>query len=115
MPSKSTDKQAQERTDQVVEAEDSRKLRQGVQRDALGNVSEVNLDRRVADPTSPEAVQVPANTVPAAHDVQLGMADQDDVTNDDLEQLDANNVKIGDVTAESLAVSSKSHNPVSPA
>ena len=115
MASKSTDKQAQERTDKLVEAEDSRKLKQGIERDALGNVSGVYLDRRVADPTSPEAVQVPANTVPPAHDVQLGLAGQDSVTNDDVEALDANNVKIGDVTAESLEVSSKSHNPVSPA
>jgi hypothetical protein len=114
MAAKSTDKQAAERTEAVL-ADGAPKTEQGIERDSQGRVSVVHLDRRVADPTSPEAVQVPANTVPAAHDVQLGMEGQESVTNDDLEALDANNVKIGDVTEESLAVSSKSHNPVSPA
>jgi hypothetical protein len=114
MAAKSTDKQAAERTEEVLERGDNRKLEQGIERDAAGNVQRVSLDRRIADPSSPEAVQVPANTVPAAHDVQLGMAGQESVTNDDVEQLDKNNVKVGDVTAESLEVSSKSHNPVSP-
>jgi hypothetical protein len=108
-------KEAAERTERVIEAGDSRKLEQGVERDSEGRVSRVSLDRRVADPTSPEAVQVPANTVPASHDRQLGMEGQDEVTNDDIEQLDANNVKLGDITEASLAVSSKSHNPLSPA
>jgi hypothetical protein len=108
-------KDANERTERVIEAGDSRKLEQGIERDSEGRVSRVSLDRRVSDPTSPEAVQVPANTVPPSHDRQLGMEGQEDVTNDDLEQLDANNVKIGDKTEESLRISSKSHNPVSPA
>jgi hypothetical protein len=108
-------KEAAERTERVIEAGDSRKLEQGVERDSEGRVSRVSLDRRVADPTSPEAVQVPANTVPASHDRQLGMEGQDEVTNDDIEQLDANNVKLGDITEASLAVSSESHNPLSPA
>lgn len=115
MAENDTNQQAAERTDRVIEAGDSRKLEQGIERDSEGRVSRVSLDRRVADPTSPEAVQVPANTVPPSHDRQLGMEGQEGVTNDDLEALDANNVKIGDVTAESLEVSSKSHNPLSPA
>jgi phage repressor protein C with HTH and peptisase S24 domain len=96
-------KEAAERTERVIEAGDSRKLEQGVERDSEGRVSRVSLDRRVADPTSPEAVQVPANTVPASHDRQLGMEGQDEVTNDDIEQLDANNVKLGDITEASPA------------
>lgn len=118
MAAKQTDaEKGQERTDALAgdDAGLDRKTRMGIERDAQGQVSRVSLDRRVSDPTSPEAVQVPANTVPPAHDRQLGLEGQDEVTNDDLEQLDANNVKLGDVTEESLAISSKSHNPVSPA
>jgi hypothetical protein len=114
MAAKNTDKQAAERTEQVL-ADGAPKTEQGIERDSRGQVAVVRMDKRVADPTSPEAVQVPANTVPASHDRQLGMEGQDDVTNDDLEQLKANQVYLGDVTAESLEVSSKSHNPVSPA
>lgn len=36
----------------------------GVQRDDDGNVTAVKLDKHVLDPESPEAVQVPADTVP---------------------------------------------------
>lgn len=115
MAAKSTDKQAAERTERVLDAGDNRKVTQSIERDSENRVSRVSLDRRVADPTSPEAVQVPANTVPASHDRQLGLEGVEEVTNDDVEALDANNVKIGDVTAESLEVSSKTHNPLSPA
>jgi hypothetical protein len=114
MAAKDTNKEAAKRTEAVL-ADDSTKVTQGIERDSQGRVSRVSLDRRVADPTSPEAVQVPANTVPADHDTQLGLSGVEEVTNDDIEALDANNVKIGDVTAESLEISSKSHNPVSPA
>lgn len=109
-----TDKQAAERTEQVL-ADGAPKTQQGIERDSQGRVAVVRMDKRVADPTSPEAVQVPANTVPPSHDRQLGLNDVDDVASADLEQLKANQVQIGDVTAESLEVSSKSHNPVSPA
>lgn len=111
-----TDKQAAERTDQVVGVQgDDRKLKQGIERDSQGRVAVVSLDKRVGDPSSPEAVQVPNNTIPADHDTQLGLSGADDVVSADLAQLKANQVQIGDVTAESLEVSSKSHNPVSPA
>lgn len=115
MAAKDIDKQAAARTEQALEVGDSRKAEQGIERDARGRVATVRLDRQVTDPNSPEAVQVPVNTIPADHDTQLGLSGVDEVTNDDIEQLEANSVKIGDKTAESLAVDARSHNPVSPA
>lgn len=44
------------------------KGQQGVQRDAQGRVTQVKLDKHVLDPTSPDAVQIPEDTIPGRTD-----------------------------------------------